>query len=60
MSFEYKQFYRRKSCRIATHPEARRVCNIKRYILNNPVKAGLVNDWRDWKWSWVEPGSEIL
>jgi putative transposase len=24
---------------------------IKRYILNNPVKAGLVCDWRDWRWS---------
>jgi REP element-mobilizing transposase RayT len=27
---------------------------IKRYILNNPVKAGLVQDWRDWTWNWVE------
>jgi putative transposase len=26
---------------------------IEKYILNNPVKAGLVRDWRDWKWSWV-------
>lgn len=34
--------------------------NIKRYILNNPVKAGLVKDWRDWKWSWVRPSSGIL
>jgi len=23
-----------------------------KYVLNNPVKAGLVRDWRDWKWSW--------
>lgn len=22
------------------------------YVLNNPVKAGLVKDWRDWPWSW--------
>lgn len=22
------------------------------YVVNNPVKAGLVNDWREWKWSW--------
>jgi len=21
------------------------------YVLNNPVKAGLVSDWRQWKWS---------
>ncbi|MFN2532927.1 MAG: transposase [Pyrinomonadaceae bacterium] len=23
-----------------------------RYVVNNPVKAGLVKNWRDWKWSW--------
>jgi putative DNA methylase len=23
-----------------------------RYVLANPVKAGLVNDWREWPWSW--------
>ncbi|HET6892045.1 MAG TPA: hypothetical protein VFH31_13160, partial [Pyrinomonadaceae bacterium] len=23
-----------------------------RYVLNNPVKAGLVNDWRDWPWNY--------
>jgi REP element-mobilizing transposase RayT len=22
------------------------------YVLNNPLKAGLVKDWRDWKWSY--------
>lgn len=22
------------------------------YVLNNPVKAGLVNDWQEWRWSW--------
>ncbi len=22
------------------------------YVLNNPVKAGLVKDWREWPWSW--------
>ena len=27
---------------------------IRSYILNNPVKAGLVNDWKNWRWSWVE------
>jgi REP element-mobilizing transposase RayT len=26
---------------------------IIRYILNNPVKAGLVKDWREWKFSFV-------
>jgi REP element-mobilizing transposase RayT len=22
------------------------------YVLNNPVKAGLVENWRDWRWTW--------
>ena len=22
------------------------------YVLNNPVKAGLVREWREWPWSW--------
>jgi REP element-mobilizing transposase RayT len=25
---------------------------IVNYVLNNPVKAGLVRDWRDWKWNY--------
>jgi REP-associated tyrosine transposase len=25
---------------------------IVNYVLNNPVKAGLVKDWRDWKWNY--------
>jgi len=25
---------------------------IQNYVVNNPVKAGLVADWRDWPWSW--------
>lgn len=25
------------------------------YILNNPVKARLVNNWKEWKYSWVNP-----
>lgn len=25
------------------------------YILNNPVKAGLVKEWKDWKFSYVNP-----
>jgi REP element-mobilizing transposase RayT len=29
-----------------------------RYVLNNPVKAGLVKDWRDWRWSYCR--SELL
>ena len=26
------------------------------YIVNNPVKAGLVEDWRDWKGTYVKSG----
>jgi len=25
---------------------------IEAYILNNPVKAKLIDDWREWKWSY--------
>lgn len=25
------------------------------YVLNNPVKAGLVQEWQDWPWSYVDP-----
>jgi REP element-mobilizing transposase RayT len=27
-----------------------------KYILNNPVKAGLVNDWKEWKYSYIIDG----
>lgn len=30
----------------------RHLFNAINYTLNNPVKAGLVSDWRDWKGSW--------
>jgi hypothetical protein len=23
-----------------------------KYVLDNPVKAGLVEDWQEWKWSY--------
>jgi putative transposase len=26
---------------------------IVKYVLNNPVKAGLVKEWRDWQWNWL-------
>lgn len=28
--------------------------NIVWYVLNNPVKAGLVDDWKKWKWSYCK------
>lgn len=31
--------------------ELRRVV---RYILNNPVKAGLCEDWKEWKWTYIK------
>ncbi len=30
--------------------------NSVKYCLENPVKAGLVKNWQDWKWSYVQPG----
>ncbi|HQK15514.1 MAG TPA: transposase [Anaerolineae bacterium] len=32
--------------------EGRRILN---YVLNNPVKAGLVQDWSEWPWSYCSP-----
>jgi hypothetical protein len=26
-----------------------------KYTLNNPVKAGLVDDWKKWEWSFCRP-----
>jgi putative transposase len=26
-----------------------------KYVLNNPVKAGLVREWREWRWSYCRP-----
>ena len=26
-----------------------------RYVLNNPVKVGLVSDWEDWRWNYCRP-----
>jgi REP element-mobilizing transposase RayT len=31
---------------------------IVRYILNNPVKAGLVQHWSEWPWNYVAPDCE--
>ena len=28
------------------------------YIINNPVKAGFVNNWKDWKWTYLHPDLE--
>jgi REP element-mobilizing transposase RayT len=28
--------------------------NIIWYVLNNPVKAGLVSDWQKWKWNYCK------
>lgn len=31
-----------------------------KYVLNNPVKAGLVKDWREWRWSYCREGLDTL
>ncbi len=33
---------------------------IIRYVLNNPVTAGLVSDWRNWKYSFCHPDYLVL
>ena len=30
------------------------------YVLNNPVKAGLVDNWREWPHCWLNPEYELL
>ena len=37
---------------VRNEPEMERIIL---YILNNPVKAGLAKEWRDWKFSYVNP-----
>ncbi len=88
MSYEYKQFYRRKLPHIhspgstlfvtfrlagsipkkvlqqwlaeksllARQPSTEEFGRIVRYVLNNPVKAGLVEDWSKWPWTYCRPG----
>ena len=48
------QFWQAESYdrRVRDEAEFRRILI---YILNNPVKAGLVRDWRLWSWSYVAP-----
>jgi REP element-mobilizing transposase RayT len=36
---------------IRDHEEWARTVN---YVLKNPVKAGLVNEWQEWPWSWCK------
>ena len=33
------------------------LCRIIQYVINNPKKAGLVRDWRDWEWTYVQRSS---
>jgi len=33
----------------------REFTRILAYIVNNPVKAGLVDEWRDWPYTYVNP-----
>ncbi len=37
---------------VRNEKELMRILN---YIVNNPVKAGLINDWRDWPYTYVNP-----
>lgn len=33
---------------------------IVQYILNNPVKAGLCQNWREWRWCYVKPEYDMF
>lgn len=33
---------------------------IRRYVLNNPVKAGLVETWEAWPWTYLKEGTDHL
>lgn len=35
--------------------DSRELERIIRYVLNNPVKAGLADQWEDWRWSYCRP-----
>ena len=37
----------------------RELANMMAYTLNNPVKAGLIAHWQEWKFSYVSPKFEI-
>jgi REP element-mobilizing transposase RayT len=35
-------------------------CNIVNYIVQNPVKAGLVDNYKKWKWTYIEDSVKDL
>jgi REP-associated tyrosine transposase len=39
---------------MANRCDAAKLEHIIKYVLNNPVKAGLVDDWTKWKWSYCK------
>jgi putative transposase len=52
------QFWERESYDHIVRSEAE-FQRIVQYILNNPVKAGLVKNWTDWRWSWCGDGLSL-
>ncbi len=39
--------------------DSRELERIIQYVLNNPVKAGLVDRWGDWRWSYCRPDLQL-
>jgi len=39
--------------------DSRELERIVQYVLNNPVKAGLVDRWEDWRWSYCRPDMQL-
>jgi len=40
--------------------EEKELYNIVKYVLLNPVKANLVSDWKDWKYTYCHPSYLVL
>ena len=51
------QFWQHESYDHIVRDEAE-LQRIRLYVLNNPVRAGLVDEWRQWPWSYCLPCEE--
>ena len=54
LNLQGKQFWHRESYDHVVRGQSE-LSRIIRYVINNPVKAGLVTDWVDWKWTYLAP-----
>jgi REP element-mobilizing transposase RayT len=52
------QFWHRESYDHIVRDE-KELNRIRNYVLNNPVKAGLVERWQDWPWTYCKLYSDL-